>query len=419
MGKRVVIVGGGIIGLCSAYYSVRAGHEVTIIERDAPDHECCCGGNAGMIVPSHFTPLAAPGMVATGLKMMANPRSPFYIKPRLSWELADWGMKFVAASTHRQAEAAGHVLRDLHLASRALFLELAADKSFKFGLKQNGLLMLCKSPDTLAEETEAVHQARALGIPAEVLTAEETAKLDPSVNMDICGAVYFPQDCHLEPRRLLGALTEFLKTAGVEFRWQQNVNDWRIDDGRITAANADGDLVEGDEFVIAGGSYSPALARPLKLHLPMQAGKGYSVTLKKPTQLPKICSILTEARVAVTPMGGSLRFGGTMEIAGLDKSINAERVQGIVDSAAKYFPAFDSSHFEGLPAWSGLRPCSPDGLPYIGRSTRARNLIVATGHAMLGLSLGPITGKMVGQIIGNENIEVNSPLISPDRFLGF
>jgi len=419
MGKRVVIVGGGIIGLCSAYYAVRAGHEVTLIEREADDHECCCGGNAGMIVPSHFIPLAAPGMVATGLKMMANPRSPFYIKPRLSLELADWGMKFIAASTYQQAEAAGYVLRDLHLASRALFLELAAEKSFKFGLKQNGLLMLCKSSHALEEESGAAKKAKALGIPAEVLTSKETAKLDPAIDMDICGSIYFPQDCHLEPRKLLAALTHFLQSAGVDFRWQHDVIGWRIENGSIAAAETKQALIEGDEFVIAGGSYSPALAKPLKLHLPMQAGKGYSVTVKKPPQLPKICSILTEARVAVTPMGRSLRFGGTMEIAGLDKSINAERVQGIVDSAAKYFPTFDNSHFEGLPAWSGLRPCSPDGLPYIGRSSRAHNLIVATGHAMLGLSLGPITGKIVSQILNEETATVDSRLISPDRFLGF
>lgn len=419
MGKRVVIAGGGIIGLCSAYYAVRAGHQVTLIERGAPDHECCCGGNAGMIVPSHFVPLAAPGMVATGLRMMANPRSPFYIKPRLSWELADWGMKFIAASTHQQAAAAELVLRDLHLASRALFLELAADKSFKFGLKQNGLLMLCQTGHAWDEEAQAAKKANALGIPAEVLNAEETVKLDPTIDMDVMGSVYFPQDCHLEPRILLAALTEFLQSAGTDFRWQHNVTGWNACDGRITSVQTDHGEIEGDEFVIAGGAYSPALAKPLKLHLPMQAGKGYSVTVEMPPQLPKICSILTEARVAVTPMGRSLRFGGTMEIAGLDKSINSERVQGIVDSAARYFPAFDSSHFEDLPVWSGLRPCSPDGLPYIGRTSRVRNLIVATGHAMLGLSLGPITGKMVSQLVDGEASAVESPMISPDRFLGF
>jgi D-amino-acid dehydrogenase len=419
MGKKVVILGGGIIGLCSAYHCVKAGHEVIILERGAADHDCCCRGNAGMICPSHFIPLAAPGMVASGLRMMGDRRSPFYIKPRLDWDLADWGMKFVEASTPEHVARSATVLRDLHLASRAEFLKLAKEKDFSFGLKQNGLLMLCQTAEALHHEATIAEQARALGIPAEVLTAAETAKLDPSVDLNIIGSVYFPQDCHLEPGRLLAAFTRFLSNAGVKFKWHHELTGWSAHEGHVNCAETNHENFEADEFVVAGGAHSPTTVKKLGVHLPMQAGKGYSVTLPGPPQLPKICSILTEAKVAVTPMGKSLRFGGTMEIAGLDLSINRERVQGIIDSAHRYFPSFDGADFSDLQPWSGLRPCSPDGLPYIGRTSRAKNLIIATGHAMLGLSLGPVTGRLVAQIVSGNRPDIESPVLSPDRFLGF
>ncbi len=419
MGKDVVIIGGGIIGLCSAYYCALAGHKVTVVERGPADHNCCCRGNGGMIVPSHFVPLAAPGMVTMGLRMMVNSKSPFYIKPRPDWSLADWGMKFIAAATAERVAAASPVLRDLHLASRRLFMELSLDKQLSFGLKRNGLLMLCRTHETLHEESEMGAQARKLGIPAETLDADETAKLDESIEMDVAGAVYFPEDCHLDPSRFLSSLTQFLRNAGVSFRWNCNILDCCMSGGQVEVLTTEDGQIAGEEFVLAGGVHSTVLGKRMGIHLPMQAGKGYSVTVAKPPQLPKICSILTEARVAVTPIGRSLRFGGTMEMSGINFDITPKRIEGITESAAKYFPAFDAQHFAGLEAWSGLRPCSPDGLPYLGRTSEAGNLIVATGHAMLGLSLGPISGKSVAEMVDGETPPVDSVLLSPDRYNGF
>lgn len=419
MGKDVVIVGGGIIGLCSAYYCTLAGHRVTVVERGPAHHNCCARGNAGMIVPSHFVPLAAPGMAAMGMRMMGNPKSPFYIKPRLDWRLADWGMKFIEAATADRVAAAEPVLRDLHLESRKLFLQLSSQQGFNFGLKRNGLLMLCQTPEMLSEESAMSHRARALGIPAETLDTEETSKLDPGVDLEICGSVYYPEDCHLDPARLLDSLTRFLTESGVRFKWQSEATQWVRTDGRIRSIQLPDGELEGDEFIVAGGSLSPNLVKSLGIHLPMQAGKGFSVTVKRPPQLPKICSILTEARVAVTPMGKSVRFGGTMEMSGINHEISAQRVTGITESAARYFPRFNHYHFESLQPWVGLRPCSPDGLPYLGRSSVANNLIVATGHAMLGLSLGPITGQTVAQFIDGKSPGISSPLLSPDRYNGF
>jgi D-amino-acid dehydrogenase len=415
--KSILVIGGGVIGLCTAYYALRKGHRVTVVERGPPDHDCCSLGNAGMVVPSHFVPLAAPGMVALGLRMMFNPESPFYIRPRWSKELLGWAWKFYRAATAAHVARSAPLLRDLGLASRRCFEELAELPGHDFGLVKKGLLMLCKTEHTLHEEKKTARAAHQLDLPAEVLTPEDAARLDPAVRMDIAGAVYFPLDCHLSPQRFLAALTRAVEDHGVTVRWSTPVTGWRVAPGRIEAVRTAHGELSADEYVLAGGAWSPEVARGLDVRLPMQAGKGYSITLPRPRRLPSICSILTEARVAVTPMGEALRFGGTMEIVGLDESINPARVRGIVKAVPKYFPEFGPEDFRGLPVWRGLRPCSPDGLPYLGRFGRYANLSVATGHAMMGVSLGPITGKLMAEILSGEKPSVDVAALSPDRYL--
>jgi D-amino-acid dehydrogenase len=386
------------------------------MEQNGARRDGCSFGNAGMIVPSHFVPLAAPGMVKLGLKWMLNPESPFYIKPRLDWDLLSWGFKFWRASTSGRVRRAAPLLRDLQLASRACFEDLAERTGNSFDLVKRGLLMLCKTQHTLDEEAKTAEQAGRLGIPAEVLDAKQTAALDPDIRMDVAGAVYFSKDCHLSPNRFMAGLQQHLKQTGAEFSWNTDITGWRADDSRVEAVRTTAGDFTADEFVLCGGAWSPVVARELRLHLPMQAGKGYSLTLARPRQLPQICALLAEARVAVTPMGGSLRFGGTMEMAGLNEDINPVRVQGIIKSVPRYYPEFTPHDFDGVQPWRGLRPCTPDGLPYVGRSARYSNLCVATGHAMLGLSLGPITGKLVAEILSGENPSIPINLLDPDRY---
>jgi len=253
-------------------------------------------------------------------------------------------------------------------------------------------------------------------MPAEVLTPQQTAKLEPNIQMDIVGAAYFPLDCHLSPQRFMAGLTRLLERGGVNFSWSTPVSGLRVSGRRIETLQTDRGEFTADEYVIAGGSWSPNLVRDLRLKLPLQAGKGYSLTLPKPRRLPAISCILVEARVAVTPIGSSLRFGGTMEIAGLDESLNPARVRGIIKSVPKYFPEFSAEDFRDVPPWRGLRPCSPDGLPYVGRFGRYANLSVATGHAMMGLSLGPITGKLMAEILSGEKPSIPLEMLSPDRY---
>ncbi len=413
---HIGIIGSGIIGLSCAYACMQRGHRVTLIDRNAEQRDGCSFGNAGMVVPSHFIPLAAPGMVALGLKWMWNPESPFYIQPRLDAGLLRWSWNFWKAATPEHVRRSAPLIRDLSLASRAAFVELSQQDGLEFGFVERGLLMLCKSSHTLEEESKTAEQSRALGIPAEILDAGQLARLEPDVTMDVAGAVYFPRDCHLSPSRLMAALQARLVAGGTRFLWGTEVTGWRLAPGRIDAVETSAGLIEADEFVLAGGSWSPGTGKGLGLDLPMQAGKGYSLTLTQPRQLPKICSIFTEARVAVTPMDSTLRFGDTMEIAGLNEEINPVRVQGIIKSVAKYYPAFSPSDFNGVQPWRGLRPCSPDGLPYLGRTRKHANLVVATGHAMMGLSLGPITGRLVAQLIAGEKPSIDLSLLSPDRY---
>lgn len=413
---HIGIIGSGIIGLSCAYACVQRGHRVTLIDRNPEQRDGCSFGNAGMVVPSHFIPLAAPGMVALGLKWMWNPESPFYIKPRLDAALLRWSWNFWKAATPEHVRRSAPLIRDLSLASRAAFVELSRQDGLEFGFVERGLLMLCKSSHTLDEESKTAEQSRALGIPAEILDAGQLARLEPGVTMDVAGAVYFPKDCHLSPSRLMSALQARLLASGTRFLWGTEVTGWSLAPGRIEAVETSAGRIEADEFVLAGGSWSPDTGQGLGLDLPMQAGKGYSLTLTQPRQLPKICSIFTEARVAVTPMGDTLRFGGTMEIAGLNEDINPVRVQGIIKSVPKYYPAFVPSDFNGIQPWRGLRPCSPDGLPYLGRTRKHSNLVVASGHAMMGLSLGPITGRLVAQLIAGEKPSIDLSLLSPDRY---
>jgi D-amino-acid dehydrogenase len=410
--KHVTILGAGVIGLSTALYCARRGMKVTVIEKKAQQRDGCSFGNAGMIVPSHFIPLAAPGMVKLGLKWMWNPESPFYIKPRLNLDLLLWGLEFWKAAAKNRVDAAAPVLRDLSLLSRQCYEEISLD----FGLVKRGLLMLCKKQQTLDEEAHMAIVANQLGIPAEVLDAKATAALDPSVTMDVCGSVFFPKDCHLAPGRFIAALEAELSRLGVEMLWETEVSGFEVEGQTLRAVKTSKGQVEGQEVVLCGGVWSAKLAKELDLKLPMQAGKGYSLTLANPKQLPGLCSICTEARLAVTPMDGALRVGGTMEMAGIDESITPRRVRGITRAFPDYFPAFSENDFAEVNPWSGLRPVSPDGMPYLGRTQRWKNLTIATGHAMMGLSLAPATGKIVTDVLAGEKSPVALDLMSPDRF---
>jgi len=414
--KRIAIVGGGVIGLCTAYYAAERGHRVTVFDRAAEGDRGCSYGNAGMITPSHFVPLAAPGAIRLALKWMWNPESPFYMKPRLDRRLMEWAWRFRQAATARHVNESAPLLLQLNLAGRACFEQLAAEWGNDFGLSTNGMIMICNSEEGLEHETATAEVGRALGLPVETLDAKQLSAMEPGLSMRAVGGVYFPMDAYLTPDRFMSALIERLRQRGVDLAWNTAVTGWNRGEGRIEGVMTSRGAVDADEFVICGGAWTADIARQLKLRLPMQAGKGYSITLPMPRKQPAHAMILSEARVAVTPMGSALRFGGTMEITGSDLSINPARVRGIVKAVTTYLPDFSADDLQQVQPWAGLRPCSPDGLPYIGRFQSFDNLSVAAGHAMMGLSLGPITGKLMSELLSGAAPSIPIERLSPDRY---
>ncbi|MCE9620655.1 MAG: FAD-dependent oxidoreductase [Planctomycetes bacterium] len=412
--SRVVIVGGGIIGLSCARFLKRDGHEAIVLER-SPGPSGCSFGNAGLVSPSHFVPLAAPGMIAKGLRMLGNPKSPFWIRPRLDRDLMKWLWKFYRSATPAHVAGCEGLLRDISLLSKKLYVELAAESDNRIGLVQKGLLVLCKKSATLAHEAAVARRANQIGLRASLLTQGEVAALEPELTLDVCGGVHFHDDAHLNPALVMQELA-----LGADIHYGTEVTGFDMLGDRVVAVRTTRERIEGDEFVIATGSWSGAAARQLGAELPMQAGKGYSMTIQEPAQMPRTSCLLVEARVAVTPMGGALRFAGTMEIGGVDDTVNPRRVQGICESIPRFLPAFagafDARHKQARPVWTGRRPVTPDGLPYLGRFAHLRNAIAAAGHAMLGISLGPATGLLVSNIIGGRSQPFSIEKLRPERF---
>ncbi|MBS1703522.1 MAG: FAD-dependent oxidoreductase [Armatimonadetes bacterium] len=416
LSRDVVVIGAGIIGLCSAYYAAEKGFKVTVVDQNPEGADSCSTGNAGMIVPSHFVPLAAPGMVGMGLRMMLNPKSPFAFRIPPSAEQVAWSISFMRHANAKHVADSETILRDLNLTSRKLYECLAEDLGIGYQLVKRGLLMLCRKQETLDAEAHLAERAQQIGVGASIHDLDGLKKLDPDVTMDVIGGVLCEDDCHLTPQNLLAALRTKLKESGATFLFNEAVTAIEPKADKTEVKTKSGKTLSADQVVIAGGVFSKDLAQKLGLKLPMMAGKGYSMTLANPVETPQLCSLLIEARVAVTPMQNGVRFGGTMELGEPSNEINRNRVQGIIDSIPQYFPKFKPADFENQPVWFGFRPCSPDGLPYVGRITRHPNVIVATGHSMMGLSLGPVTGMLVAEILGNEALSLPIDQLNPNRY---
>ena len=417
MKKKIIIIGGGVIGLCTAYYLTKEGHEVIIVERDTV-LEGCSFGNAGMIVPSHFIPLATPGMIGQGLRWMLNAESPFYVRPRLNRQLLNWGWEFYKAATAKRVNQAMPHLRNIGLLSRKLYQEMKQDQELaNFGLESSGLMMLYKTERVAEEEIEVAYQANKLGIETTILNREELHQVEPEAKPDVLGGVLYPGDAYLLPQVLLQSLVSYLQSQQVQIIENSPIKDITLNGNGVSGVETASKVLKADEYVIASGVWSTILAKKLKVHLPMQAGKGYSFMVQdNPNQRIKTPSILCEAKVSVTPMQGQVRFGGTMEITGFDESINLRRVKGIAKAIPQYLPSYQVQMPDQSQVWKGLRPCSPDGLPYIGRLSKFPNVHIAAGHAMMGVSLGPATGKLIAESIGNQAPSIEVEAFGVERY---
>ncbi len=413
--KHIGIVGGGIIGLCSAYYLHKAGHRVTLFDQNSIA-DGCSFGNAGMIVPSHIIPLAQPGMMAKGMRWMLKSTSPFYVKPRLSADLARWGWLFYRHSTSEHVARSIPVLRDISLLSKTLYQDLAANGDLDFEWQERGLFMLYKTASAEHEMADEANVANRAGIEARMLTGQQVQDMEPKTRVDVRGAVFYPGDAHLNPGELVRSLVTHLRREGVEILENQTVTGFGKTGSRVDSVHTNLGTYPVDELVVAGGAWSPVLARLMDINLSLQGGKGYSFMLWNVVNNVRIPAIMLEARATATPMGSDLRFAGTLEVAGTDMTINLNRVRGIVESINQYYPDVPVEMPAVETVWRGLRPCSPDGLPYIGRTSRYDNVILATGHGMMGLSLGPATGKLVGEIASGQADSMDTLAFNPDRF---
>lgn len=412
---KAIVIGGGIIGLCSAYYLRKAGWEVTLLDRsDLQDN--CSYGNLGMIVPSHFVPLAAPGMVAQGIKWMFDSKSPFYVKPSVDPSLLSWGWKFMKSATQAHVDRSGPYLKELNVYSKHLYEEMAQERGFDFALEKKGILMYYKTPKVGDEEIHLGEKARSMGLDVVSLDKAGVQALEPGIELDILGAVHYRSDAHLYPNKLMPQLIRHLRLSGVSIEAGAGVTGFTRKDGQIRQVITSRGAFEGDQVVLTGGSWLPSIARLAGIHISLMPGKGYSFTLDHPEKRLNIPAILCEARVAITPMDGRMRYGGTMEIAPVNDTIRMKRVEAIVRSVPGYFPNIRLEVPEKKDIWFGFRPCSPDGLPYIGRAGGIDNLIIAGGHSMMGLSLGPATGKVVADLASRQQPEVPIDAFRADRF---
>ena len=413
MSKKVVIIGGGIIGLCSAYYLQKEGHQVIIVDQSNLDSGASYV-NAGYLSPSHIIPLSAPGVMRKGLKWMFNKSSPLYIKPRLDLDFLKWTLAFNRSCNAKHVKKVIPSIKNITLLSQDLYEDIKRDENFSFHYEKKGLLMLCRTEKVLEAEIETALIAKKEGLDAKEISLIELKQLEPKVELNVKGATYYKCDSHTTPHEFMEEMKTHLKNNGVVFYTNEKVEDIKVEDQKISAVKTNKQIINADEFVLAAGSWSTFLNKKLGLNLLIQAGKGYRINTEKQTNI-SLPAILAEAKVAVTPMHGFTRFAGTMEIAGINHDINKVRVEAIANATKRYYPEINLSSQEKDNAACGLRPVSPDGLPYIGKSSKCHNLTIATGHAMMGWSMGTATGKLVSEIISEQKPSLELDNYHPDR----
>ncbi|HMH22316.1 MAG TPA: FAD-dependent oxidoreductase [Puia sp.] len=418
MVKNVIVIGGGIIGLSSAFYLQRAGYKVTVLDKgDFRDN--CSYGNCGYVCPSHFIPLATPGIVRQGLKWMLNSKSPFYVQPRLSRSLFDWGMKFMRSATKEHVERSATPLRDIALISQQEYEGLWRQiPGLDFAYEHKGLLEIFQTEAGAEHARHTVEKAHELGLESTALLSHtELQALEPHTRVNALGAIFFKCDGHLYPNKLMSSLVHYLEQTGVRLLPHEEVKGFETAGGAVRKVITGGTRHETDALVLATGSWSRELAAMMGTSLPLVPGRGYSVTLEDSPYRLNYPAILLEGRAAITPMDGNkIRFGGTMEVTSTHTPPRYGRVQGILGAVRRFFPEFDVPMPAPEKIWYGYRPCSADGLPYIGRIKKYDNVIVATGHSMLGLSLGPGTGKLVSELMDERSPSMDLGPFAVERF---
>jgi D-amino-acid dehydrogenase len=403
----VVVIGGGAIGAGVALELARRSVRVTLLERGGALAAGCSAGNAGLISPSHSMPIANPAALRDGLRWMLKADSPFYLRPRPA--VLPWLARFTLASTEARARAGARVVGSLAEASLDLHAALA-DGGLDTGFERRGILSVYETREAVAA---AAREAARAGGAARLLDGDGARELEPALGRDVLGGVYRPAEAQADPLRFVQAVGRAAADAGAEIRTGVEVRTLRHVEGRVAVVTQEGEL-RPERLVLAAGVWSSRLARSLGVFCPLEGGKGYHVDLEPAGGDPVVPVLMHESRVIATPLRGRLRLSGTLELAGLDLSVSPRRVEAIRQAARRLLRGQDGRRV--LEVWSGLRPCSPDGLPVIGCPAGLDSLVLATGHAMKGLALAPVTGRLVAELVAGEPTSHDLAPFSPDRF---
>jgi D-amino-acid dehydrogenase len=409
----VLILGGGVIGLACALYLLRAGRSVTILEQGkaggATSH-----GNCGTITPSHAMPLAMPGIIAQALCWMFQPDAPLRVAPRLDPALFAWFARFAQLcnwTDFRRLTAAKAPLLKL---SREALEQLIRAEQLDCEFEARGTLTVYRDARAFEKSSWLPHTLTQVGLPVETLDGTQCRAREPVLNDSIVGGYFHPLDAHLRPDRYLAELARVVRDKGGEIRESTQISGFRLEDGRIDGVVTDAGEFSGTDVVLALGAWSPLLARQLDLRIPIQPGKGYSITYTRPSRCPRIPLALKERAVCVTGWSSGYRLGSTMEFAGYDANLNRTRLDALRRGAAEYL--IEPEGPQVLEEWYGWRPMIHDDLPILGRAANVQNLVLATGHGMLGVTMSAATGLLISEVITEQALSLDATAFSPGRF---
>ncbi|MCC7086186.1 MAG: FAD-dependent oxidoreductase [Pirellulales bacterium] len=410
----VLIVGGGIIGAACALDLAQCGARVTLLDKGEMGSGCSYG-NAGWITPCFAMPLPMPGMLKTAFRWLLDADSPLYIQPRISWTLFRWLLRFLRSMKKSQMERAIAALTELSKFSLAAYCELDAQQPGAFDFQQRGLLIVAQTPAGMDAARLEMALASKHAIPGRELDAAAVRELEPAITgAGIIGGIYFPSEAHAEP---LATVQHFVRQAqlhGATVLPNTEVFGFNSVGKRIASVRTTCGEFFANEFVMAAGAWSRQLGRELGLRIPILGGKGYAIITQPLSPPPERPCLLIERKIAITPRHNSVRIAGTLELVDLDESITSRRVRALIDGARQYLNVPVEPKIVEL--WRGLRPCTPDGLPIVGRACGFENLTLATGHQMLGLLTAPATGRLVADLILNRTPTFDPQPFSAARF---
>lgn len=409
----VLVIGGGVIGLSCALALARAGRAVTVLER-AVAGSGASHGNCGTITPSHALPLAQPGVVAQGLKWLLKPDAPLRIAPTLDPARLAWLARFALNCTQAQVERVAPAKAALLNRSRDLLERFVREEGIDCEFGHEGELQVFRTRRALDAACTELEVLRAHGVPVEVWDAARVEREEPALKPGVAGGLYWPSDAHVRPDRYVAALAERARAAGVTIRERSEVSAFERDGARLVAVRFGSERLAAPQILLAGGAWSPRIVRDLDLRLPIQPGKGYSITYTRPIRAPRRPLVLAEPRVCVTTWGSGFRLGSTMEFAGYDDTLNRVRLDALVRGASEFL--HEPVGPERVEDWWGWRPMTTDDLPILGACARVPGLWFATGHGMLGMSMSNASAELLAaQMLGQDTVLDPTPY-SPARF---